>query len=134
MVSGPGRPDDRWCRQVQPESVRLVRSHPEQLVRPANLCLRLTVDDAYGNILVNDASQLLVTIGGPDGLINTNPYQPLSRRGSAAVWAGPPAGSLIVHSGKGPSQNSAFLTPDPLALSVYVRVLWLLRVGNGRYQ
>jgi hypothetical protein len=42
-----------------------------------------SVDDAYGNILVNDASQLLVTIGGPDGLINTNPYQPLSRVGGA---------------------------------------------------
>jgi hypothetical protein len=39
-----------------------------------------SVDDAFGNILVNDASQLLVTIGGPDGLINTNPYQPVSSR------------------------------------------------------
>jgi hypothetical protein len=43
-----------------------------------------SVDDAYGNVLVNDASQLLVTIGGPTGLINTNPYQPLSRRGGAS--------------------------------------------------
>ena len=42
-----------------------------------------SVDDAFGNILVNDASQLLVTIGGPDGLINTNPYQSVSRRGGA---------------------------------------------------
>jgi hypothetical protein len=42
-----------------------------------------SVDDAYGNILVDNASQLLVTIDGPDGLINTNPYQPLSIRGKA---------------------------------------------------
>jgi hypothetical protein len=35
-----------------------------------------SVDDAFGNILIPNTSQLLVTIGGPTGLKNTHPYQP----------------------------------------------------------
>jgi hypothetical protein len=35
-----------------------------------------SVDDEFGNILVPNTSQLLVTIGGPNGLENTDPYKP----------------------------------------------------------
>ena len=35
-----------------------------------------SVDDQYGNVLIPGSSNLLVTVGGPNGLADTSPYQP----------------------------------------------------------
>ena len=66
-----------------------------------------SVDDAFGNILIDNTSSLLVTVGGPIGLKNTKPFDP-SGGGSSSVGSNSVATALTVTAG--PAANSVLGT------------------------